>query len=114
MGHGLTKVLKEEKKYSWPYFPIYCSLYALENLRHAGLERNQIKCLKLFLNSNKKYEPNQVAFNFTIQVKIKPFSHEDDDFYDLFESVDTYSIVEKLAAPRLNPQKLSKFKNYRK
>lgn len=35
VGNGLTKVLKDAKKTTWPYFLISCGIYALENFRHA-------------------------------------------------------------------------------
>ena len=68
--------------------------------------------MKLFIIPNRQYDPIKVVNNFTTQVKIRPFVHEEDDFDDLFESVDNYPIVQKLAALCLHPQQLPKFKQY--
>ena len=38
VGDGLTKTLKEAKKYLWPSFPIQCGVYALHYFKHTSLE----------------------------------------------------------------------------
>ena len=42
VGHGLTKSLREEKKDSWPTFPIHYVVYAVDIFKHDGLEIDQI------------------------------------------------------------------------
>ena len=53
---------------------------------------------------------NKVAQNFTAQLKTRKFIHEPDDYDDLFESTETYSLIQKLAKIHLNPEQLSEFK----
>lgn len=61
VGNRLSRFIKEDKKSSWPSFPINCGVYGLENYKHAVLEINQIECLKLLTISNKQYDPIKVS-----------------------------------------------------
>ena len=77
------------------------------------MEIGQIECFKLLTIPNRHYDPLNLANNFTNQVKIRPFVHEDDDFDDLFEWVDNYVAVQKLETLCLHPQQLLKFQQYK-
>ena len=96
--------MKEAKKELWSSFPINYGVYGLEKYKHDILKISQIECLKLFTIPNRQYNPLKVENNFTTQVKIKPFVHEDDDFNDLFEFFNNYAPVKKLANLCLHPQ----------
>lgn len=45
-------------------------------------------------------------------MKIRKFIHEDDDYDDLFESVEIFSQVQHLATLKLNLEKVVQFKEY--
>ena len=81
----------------------------MENYKHTIVEISQIECLKLFTIPNRQYDTLKVANNFTTQVKTRPFVHEDDDFDDLFESIENYATVKKLENLCLHPPQLLKF-----
>ena len=53
-----------------------------------------------------------MAQDFTTQLKVRQFIHDPDDYDDMFESVETYSQVENLAAIHLDSEQLTKFKVY--
>jgi len=108
LGDGLTK-----KKSLWPSFPIQCGVYGLHNFKHASLEIDNITCLNLATIPGRQFDPNKVAHNFTAQLKIRKFSHEDDDYDDLFESAEVFSQVQHLATLKLNPERVAQFKEYR-
>jgi len=82
---GLTKDLKDKKKAIWPQFPMACGAFSLFYVGHAFKEVNNITCLRLFKFPRRPFDPYDIAKNFTIAVKIKVFSKEDDRFDDMFQ-----------------------------
>ena len=72
------------------------------------MEIGQIECLKLFTIPKWQYDPLKVANNFTTQVKIRPFVHEDDDFVK-FESIENYDVGKNLENLHLHPPQLLNF-----
>jgi len=69
----------------------------LDNYNHDLLEVKQIEDMQLPAIPPRQYNPKKVILDFTTQVKIIPFSHEPDDFDDLFETCESYRQVEHLA-----------------
>jgi len=80
----MSKVLKDSKKTIWPQFPIVCGAFALYDLGLAFKEVDNMLCLQLPKFSGRQYDPFGVVSNFTIMVKIKVFSNEEDPFDDIF------------------------------
>ena len=60
-----------------------------------------------------QYDPKKVSFNFTTQMKVNKFLHEEDEFYDLFASAELFSIVSHLEKFKLGAEKMDKFIEYR-
>lgn len=48
------------------------------------------------------YHPNDVVQNFNTNIKLKPFLNEKDIFDDLFEGVDKFTDVLKIASNKLS------------
>lgn len=87
VGKGLTKVLKDAKKSTWPCFPIPCDTYALDNFKHSLVEIEQLKAFSFPAILNRPCDPNDVEKYVTTHAKIKLFSGEPDKFDDLFKMV---------------------------
>jgi len=83
---SLTKDLKDKKKAIWPQFPVACGAFSLFDVGHAFTEVENVTCLQLFKFPARPFDPNNVAKDFTTNVKIKVFVGKKDLFDDLFES----------------------------
>lgn len=70
-------------------------------------------CLQLFKFSSRPFNPNNVAQEFTTNVKIRVFSGKKDLFDDLFQSKSSLKEVLQEAQSRLSPDDLRKFTLYR-
>ncbi len=82
---GLTKDLKDKKKAIWPQFPVAYGAFSLFDVGHASKEVNNITCLQFFKFLGRSFDPYDIANNFTVAVKIKVFSKEEDHFDDMFQ-----------------------------
>lgn len=49
-----------------------------------------MKSLRLATFLGRQYDPNGTAKDFTTMVKVKPFTHEEDTFNDLFLQKETF------------------------
>ena len=83
---GLTKELKAKKKAIWPQFPVACGGFSLFDVGHAFGEVENVTCLQLFKFPARPFDLNNVAQEFTTNVKIRVFSGKKDLFDDLFQS----------------------------
>jgi len=83
VGKGLTKVLKDGKKSLWPTLPIKCGSFTLPNFFHATKESTQMEALRLHTLPTRKFDPNNVAYNVTIGLKLKAYNHGENYFEDL-------------------------------
>jgi len=77
------------------------------------IEAKKIGGLNLAVIPKRQYDPNNVAFNFTTQVKVKQFIHEKDEFDHFFRLAETFSQVHHLAKIKLEPGKMDQFIQYR-
>ena len=84
----MTRNLKDSKKQVWPPFPLRHGTYTLHEFKHAEKEAEKTKDLNLAVIPKRQYDPNKVAYNFTIHVKISKFIHEEDEFDDLYASTE--------------------------
>lgn len=112
VGKGLTKFLKDAKKFTWPCFPISCVTYTLENFKNSSIEIDQIRAFNFPTILNRPYDPHGVGEDDTTQDKLKPFLNEPDKLDDLFGMVLEYYMVEKLAAYHLSLDELIRFNQY--
>lgn len=85
----------------------------MHDFKHAKKEANKTKDLSLAGIPKRQYDPNKVAFNFTTQMKVDKFSHEEDEFDDLFSSAELFSTVSHLEIFKLGVDKMDKFIEYR-
>ena len=104
MGKGVTKVLKDGKKSLWPTFPIKCGSFALANFVHATKESTQMEALRLHTFPTRKFNPNKVAYNVTIRVKIKSYNYDDNHFEDLSQSTVSFEQALEWAKENLKPK----------
>ena len=109
----MSRNLKESKKQLWPPFPLHSGTYTLHDFKHAKKESEKTKDLSLSVIPKRQYNPNKVAFNFTIQVKISKFIHENDEFDDLFASAELFSTISHLARFKVGAEKMEKFMEYK-
>jgi len=110
---GMTRNLKDSKKKVWPPFPLRYGTYTLHDFKHAEKEVEKTKDLNLAVIPKRQYDPNKVAYNFTIHVKISKFIHEEDEFDDFFASTELFSQVTHLERFKLGATKMDKFMEYR-
>lgn len=80
----MNEELKDKKKAIWPQFPVACGAFSLYDLGHAFKEVDNMLSLRLFKFPGRQFDPFDVIKNFTIAIKIKVFSKEDDHFDDIF------------------------------
>lgn len=66
-------------------FPCQMRSFALENFVHATKESTHMEALGLHTLPKRKFDPNKVAYNVTIGVKLKPYNHGDNYFEDLLQ-----------------------------
>ena len=85
----------------------------MHDFKHAEKEVEKTKDLSLVVIPKRQYDPNKVAYNFTSQVKIRKFIHEEDEFDDLFASQELFSQVTQLERFKLGATKMDKFMEYR-
>lgn len=109
----MTKDLKDKKKAIWPQFPIACGAFSLFDVGHAFGEVENVTCLQLFKLPARPFNPNDVAQEFTTNVKIRVFSGKKDLFYDLFQNKSSLQEILREAQSRLSPGDLQKFTLYR-
>ena len=72
-----------------------------------------VTCLQLFKFPVRPFDPNDVAQEFTTNVKIRVFSGKKDPFDDLFQSKSSLKKFLQEAQSRLSPDDLQKFTLYR-
>lgn len=113
MGKGLTKLLKENKKLLWPYFPIRCGSFSLTNFNHAIKESISLESLRLHTMPKMQFDLNKIAYNITIVVKIKPYNHEANDFEDLLQSAESFKQSFEWARKNLSPEYFESFQEFR-
>lgn len=111
---GLSKGLKEQKKTIWPTFQLQCGVFALHDFGHKCKEADIMKYLKLATFLRRQCDLNGIAKDFTTMVKVKPFTHEEDAFDDLFLQKETFSEVTHMASLLFAPNGLEAFREYRK
>lgn len=95
---GVTKSLKDSKKSIWPTFTLRCGVYCLNDFKHAQVEVKHIHSLNLVEFREMKYDPIKVVYDFTTDIKVKEFVHEDDHFDYLFLVVEQFSQVQSLSS----------------
>jgi len=100
---GLSKGLKEQKKAICPTFPLQCGVFVLHDFRHACKEVEIMKSLKLATIPGWQYDPNDTTEDFTTMVKVKPFTHEEDTFDDLFIQKESISEVTHMESLLFSP-----------
>jgi len=110
---GLTKELKDKKKGIWPQFPVACGAFSLFDVGHAFAEVENVTSLQLFKFLARPFDPNEVAQNFTTNVKIKMFVGKKDLFDDLFQNKSSLQEILREAQTRLSPDDFQRFKVYR-
>jgi len=109
MGKGLTKVLKENKKLLWPYFPIRCGSFSLENFKHAIKESVNPASLRIHTFPKRKFDQDKIVYNITTAVKIKPYKHEVNYFEDLLQSAQSFEQSFEWARTNLSPEDFESF-----
>jgi len=60
----------------------------------------------------RKYDPNGTIKDFTTMVKVKPFTHEEDAFDDLFLQKETFSDVTHMESLLFSPDDVESFHVY--
>ena len=93
MGKGLTKTLKDNKKYLWTSFPIRCGSFSLANFNHATKESLSLESLRLHTLPKRQFDPDKIAHNITTTIRIKPFNYEANDSEDLLQSAESFEQV---------------------
>jgi len=104
---GMIKLLKEWKKDIWPTFPLQSGAFSLHDFGHACKEAEIMKSIKLATFLGRQYNPNGTVKGFTTMLKVKPFTHEEDAFDDLFLKKETFLDVTHMAS-LLFPQMMLK------
>lgn len=97
----------------WPTFPLHYSTYLLHDFKNAEKEAKKTKDLSLAIIHKRQYDPKKASFNFTTQMKVNKFLHEEDEFDDLFASTELFSTVSHLAKFKLSAEKIGKFIEYK-
>ena len=105
--------MKSKKKQVWPPLPLRCGVYALHDFKHAEKEADNIKALNLATLPNRRFDPNKVAYNALELEKLTKFDHKDDDFDDLFSSVESLFQVQSLARMKYHDDGLVEFNKLR-
>lgn len=72
-----------------------------------------MKSLKLATFPRRQYDPKDTSKDFTTMVKVKPFTHEEDAFSDLFIQNEMFSKVMHLASLLFSPDDLEAFHDYK-
>jgi len=103
----MTRNPKDFKKQVWPSFPLCCGTYTLHDFMHAEKEAEKTKDLNLAVIPKRQYDPKKVAYNFTNQVKISKFIHEEDELDDLFALAQLFSQVTHLERFKLGAEKMN-------
>lgn len=88
-------------------------MFTLHDFGHAFKEAEIMKSLKLATFLGRQYDPNDIAKDFTTMVKVKPFTHEEDAFDDLFLLKETFSKVTHMSSLLFVPDYLEAFREYR-
>eukprot|EP00253_Pinus_taeda_P019687 PITA_19687 len=110
---GLTKELKDKNKAIWPQFPVACGAFSLFDVGHAFAEVENVTSLQLFKLPARPFDPNNVAHDFTTNVKVKVFVGKKDLFDDLFQSRSSLQEILREAQSKLSPYDLQRFMLYR-
>lgn len=105
--------MKDKKNAIWPQFPVACGALSLFDVGHEFKEVKNITCLQLFKFLGRPFDPYDIAKNFTIALKIKVFSGEDDLFDDIFQQKITLEEILHSAQMQFPPAKFQEFKIYR-
>ena len=72
-----------------------------------------MKSMKLATFPGRQYDPNGIFKDFTNMVKVKPFTHDENTFDDLFLQKETFSEVTHMASLLFAPNDLEVFREYR-
>jgi len=88
-------------------------VFALHDFGHACKEAYIMKSLKLTTFPGRQYDPNGTAKDFTTMVKVKPLTHEEDAFDDLFLQKEMFSEVTHIASLHFARDDLEAFCEYR-
>ena len=62
---------------------------------------------------SRRFDPNKVVYNVLEQAKLTKFEHKEDDFDDLFSSVESLFQVQTLAKMRYHDDRLAEFNKLR-
>ena len=93
---------------------LQCGAFSLHDFLHACKEAKAKESLKLTTFPRRQYDSNGTAKDFTTMVKVKPFTHEEDAFDDLFLQKETFSEVMHMASLIFTPDDVKNFHVYRK
>ena len=69
--------------------------------------------LRLHTLPKRKFDPNKVAYNITIALKIKPYNHEVNDFEDLLQSVESFKQSFEWERENLSPGNFGNIQEFR-
>ena len=110
---GLTKTLKDNKKSLWPPFPIRCGSFSLENFNHANKELLNLESLRFHTLPKRQFDPEKVAQNVTIALKVKPFIHEAHEFEDFLQSAESFKQAFDWGKVNLSHGDFERFQEFR-
>lgn len=113
MGKGLTKVLKESKKFLWPSFPIRCGSFSSANFNHAIKESVSLEGLRLHSLPKRQFDPDNIAYNINTSVKIKPYNHKANKFENLLQSAHSFEQAFEWVRTNLSPGDFESFQEVR-
>ena len=73
-----------------------------------------MESLRLHTLPKRQFDPDRIAYNITIIVKIKPYNHEPNYFEDLLQSAKSFEQSFEWARKNLSPHDFESFKKFRK
>ena len=111
-GRWPKQGLKEQKKAICCTFPSQFGVFALHDFGHAFKEAEIMKSMKLTTFVGRQCDPNNTTKDFTTMVKVKPFTHEEDAFNDLFLQKGKFSEVTHMASLLFTPYDVKAFHVY--
>jgi len=85
----------------------------LFDVGQAFAEVENVTCLQLFKFPARPFDPNEVAQNFTTNIKVKIFVGKKDLFDDLFQNKISLQGILREAQSRLSPDDFQRFMVYR-
>lgn len=61
----------------------------------------------------RQFDPEKVAQNVTMSLKVKPFTHEDHEFEDLLQLVESFGQAFNWSKVNFNPDNFERFQEFR-